>query len=129
MGFAIPIDTAYPVILNLVEFGYVRGRFTLGVQLIDIMSAMYARYYNVSDLGSYISVVNPGSNAEKAGLKSGDYIVSVNGKTITKSDEVKEIIDASSLGDVLDFVIKRNGRQMNIAVTLNEDTNNTALQF
>ncbi|MBO4264581.1 MAG: trypsin-like peptidase domain-containing protein [Clostridia bacterium] len=129
LGFAIPIDTAYPVILNLVEFGYVRGRFTLGVQLIDIMSAMYARYYNVSDLGSYISVVNPGSNAEKAGLKSGDYIVSVNGKTITKSDEVKEIIDASSLGDVLNFVIKRNGRQMNIAVTLNEDTNNTALQF
>ena len=124
LGYAIPSDTAYPVIIDLIESGYVRGRFTLGVEVLNILNQSTARYYGVSDLGVYISRVNDNGNAQRAGLKSGDYIAKVNDVKISDYSDLKSILESSSIGDTLNFEIKRNGETLQIPVTLNEDSNN-----
>jgi len=56
-----------------------RGR--LGVQL-DLLTPQLAEYFGAKDGGVLVSGVTPGSPAEKAGLKAGDVIVSVNGQPV-----------------------------------------------
>ncbi len=55
--------------------------------------------------------INP---ATRAGLKKGDYILSVDGKKITTNEELGAIVEASN-GDTMDFLIKRDGKKMHIS--------------
>ncbi len=71
-----------------------RGR--LGVQL-DSLSPQLAEYFGAKDGGVLVSGVTPGSPAEKAGLKAGDVIVSVNGSQVRDVNELRgELADAQS---------------------------------
>lgn len=121
LGYAIPSDIAYPIIIDLIEAGYVRGRFSLGVQVLNILTESAARYWGVSELGVYINQVYENSNAKRAGLRSGDYVVSINGTEIKEYDDLKAMLEASSVGDTLIFEIKRAGKLMTVNVVLNED--------
>ena len=138
LGFAIPINTATSVMEDLLNYGYVRGRVMLGVSLIDIYSDSYVHYYGVPSQGTYISSVSEGSDAEKAGLKSGDMIKTVNGVAVTSADVVSDILNDSSVGDTLTLVIQRvvssgdrfgtyETEELTITVTLSEYTPGTSL--
>ena len=55
LGFAIPIDTAYDIICELYRYGYVRGRVTTGLTLVDVSSVNPAlRYFNSTYTGVYV---------------------------------------------------------------------------
>ena len=58
----------------------------------------------------------PRSPATKAGLQAGDVILSMNGKTVNKSENVQEIVQAQSVGDVLQLEVNRNGKLLKVAV-------------
>lgn len=77
-------------------------------------------YYNVDEYGLYITEVNDNSNAKRAGLKIGDRIVSVNGDEVDEISDISAVLQESSVGDVLHFVVHRDGQNVNIDVTLNE---------
>lgn len=120
LGFAIPSNDVKFVVDELSQYGYVRGRADLGMSLIDIDSLQMALMYKVPQIGVYISKVNKDSNAQKAGFESGDCILSVNSKDIKTSSDIESIIDSSSVGDKVTFVILRNKQNISIDMILGE---------
>lgn len=120
LGFAIPSNTAQKIAADLIENGYVSGKVKLGVTMIEINDKVTAAQYNVSDYGVYIAQVNANSDAYYGGLKSGDRVVSINGEEIETSSQIKDIIENSSVGDKLSFVVKRGTKEVNLEITLTE---------
>lgn len=120
LGFAIPINIAKPVMEDLITYGYVQGRISLGITTLDINDAITAMLYGVNSTGVYIAQVESGSNAEKAGLRSGDRIMSMNGTTIESGSQITAILDGCSIGDEVTILISRGGRQGQATLVLEE---------
>lgn len=120
LGFAIPINSAKSIIDSLLNAGYVQNRAQLGVSLVNIADNSSAIRYGLSIPGVYIAEVSPSSGADKAGLQSMDRIISINGKEVTTSADIKKIIDESNVGDVVTLQIARNEKIKEVNVTLTE---------
>lgn len=99
LAFAIPIDSAYEVECDLIEYGYVRGVIDHGLTYLEINESNYQYYryqYNIQEKGLY--VVSSKFNDE---LKNRDRIVSVNGQSITTEADFEAAIADCEVGDVL----------------------------
>lgn len=109
LGFAIPISDVTNVIDDLVSEGKVTSRPVLGVSLQDITDSLFSS----SDLtpGVYIVQIVPDGTADRAGLKYGDRIVSFDGQEVSSAREVKSILRHHAIGDEIEVVYERNGRQ------------------
>lgn len=118
LGFAIPVNTAIDIAEQLIDKGYATGSYTIGVRLLEISEDATKQQYNVDKTGIYIYAVEEGSPAEDAGLKSGDLLVSINGKDATDYDTVKNNIKNSEKGDTIKIVIERAGKQRTITITV-----------
>jgi len=99
IGFAIPINDITEVIDQLIDYGYVKGRTSLGVTLININDQQTAMSYRVDEIGVYVLQVTSGSNAEDAGMKAGDRIISIDGTQISTADEAVDKVSSYSVGD------------------------------
>ena len=122
LGFAIPIDTAKAVIEDLIGHGYVTGRVDPGFVFVEINDTMTAMMYRVNELGLYISSVADGSDAQKAGFKSGDYVLKIEGEEVSTEAEANAAIDGKTVGETLTVIVKRNGKEKTITLTLSEYT-------
>jgi len=120
LGFAIPINTAETVITDLIGHGYVKGRVNVGVVYVAIQDTMTAMMYGVNELGLYIYTVDKNSDAERAGLRSGDLIISVDGKTVASAADANAAFDAKKVGDTVAVVVKRGSTESTINVKLSE---------
>ena len=116
LGFAIPISDALPILDDLAQHGHVTNRPALNLSLADYTAN---DFFDVKS-GVYIVQIVPGGAADEAGLKQSDRIVTFDGEDITASSEVKDIIRKHNVGDTLDIVIERNGKQIEKTVTLKE---------
>ena len=125
LGFAIPIDTAKAVIEDLIGHGYVTGRVDPGFVFVEINDTMSAMMYRVNELGLYISSVGEGSDAEKAGFRSGDYVLKIEGEEVSTEAEANAAIDEKKVGETLTVIVKRNGKKKTITLTLSEYTPKT----
>ena len=122
IGFVIPINDVIEIIDDLKDYGYVRGRADTGMTFMDLSNSMFAwYYYGTSQAGVYINSVENGSNAAKAGFAKGDRVVSLDGKEVTKSDDITTVINDKSAGDKVTFEIERGGSKKTIELTLDED--------
>lgn len=102
LGFAIPVDTAYEVILELIAHGYVRGRPALGFVAVDVTSVQTAvRYFNSMNTGVYVYDKSHGV------VRYGDYIVAADGHKITSVAELSAAIAARAVGDTLELTVYR----------------------
>ncbi len=115
LGFAIPIDTAYDIVLQLMDYGYVRGRVDHGLELIDIGDLFTAASYRVSTLGVYVY-----ESKYTDEIKNGDRIVSINGKEVSTSAGVKEALYGCAVGDTVNVTVARGGRFVDASLTLRE---------
>lgn len=120
LGFAIPIDIAQPVISDLINYGYVQGRISLGISLIDIDDVTTAMMYRVSNLGVFVLDVSGGSAAENAGIQPGDRIVSIDGQDVSATADVNSILDQHSIGDTITITVERGNRQGSARIVLEE---------
>lgn len=120
IGFAIPINDVRDIISEIKTYGYIRGRVQLGVNLLEIEDTWDAMIYRLDSLGVYVRSVEEDSDAEKAGIKSGDRIVSIDGKIVKEVDDVKKVLSEKSPGDKVTLVISRNGKENTIKITLSE---------
>lgn len=120
LGFAIPIDDAKPVIEQLITFGYVRGRPLIGITGREI-SSIYADYYGVPK-GIYVTDVSSGSGAAKAGIKAGDILVGLDGKTIETMEDLDEVKEKHKPGDTVKAIVVRNGNRLILNLTFGEET-------
>lgn len=103
LGFAIPIDHAKDIIEELVSYGYVRGRIDLGMELVEILDANTAMYYNVTESGVYIYSIEDNS----LGFRSGDLILSIDGTEILNMEQFDQVLDSHQVGDILSVTVKR----------------------
>ena len=122
LGFAIPVNTAKPVIEDLIENGYVTGRIKMGVTFLDIQDRETAMRYRVNDLGTYVYQVNDGSDADLAGLRTGDRVVSIDGEEVTSSSQIKQMMEDYSVGDQMNVTVERDGKTVTLTVTFTEYT-------
>lgn len=120
LGFAIPINIAKKVIEDLMQNGYVTGRVKVGVNLLEIYDRQTAFRYGVNKYGLYIYATEDDSPASKAGLKSGDLILSVEDEDIETAEQLQNKIQEYEVGDVITFEIERNNKKYKIDVTLGE---------
>ena len=120
LGFAIPIDIAKPVIEDILKYGYVTGRVQAGIQILDVLDYSTAFQYRVSKLGPYVYSVSENSDAEKAGIKPGDLITSVNGTLVYESAEIVSIFADCEIGDTVTMKVERNGKELEIKMTFTE---------
>lgn len=120
IGFAIPINDVSDILEDLMQYGYVRGKVSLGMSFVDITNAQTAMMYRVNELGCYISSVEINSNAANAGFQSGDLVKSVNGTSVSTSSDIESIISKLSVGDTVEFTVKRNGTTGTLSLVLEE---------
>ncbi len=123
LGFAIPSNIVREVTGELMDHGYVSGRVELGVTLINIADERTAMMYRVPKTGIYILQVVEGSNADNAGLRSGDYIVSMNGVDIVDEEDIEDVLDSLSPGDTLSITVERNNTPLTVQVMVAASVN------
>ena len=119
MGFAIPISEASPIISDLLEFGYVKGRPIIGISTRDVDEYMSQAY----SWPQGVQVMSVGSeSASAAGLEQGDIIISVNGQAVKSGEELNKIKDQHKPGDVLTLEVYKYSTGLNttVQVTLSE---------
>lgn len=117
MGFAIPINSAKPIYEQLIQYNKVKRPY-IGISGRDL-DEKTAKANNLV-VGVYILSIDEFSAAEKAGLKIGDVITAIDGKTISTMDELNEVKNTHNIGDEVKLKIYRNGSEKEISVTLQE---------
>jgi serine protease Do len=120
VGFAIPANLARDVMQSLREKGrVVRGYIGASVQTLtpELAEAMKLKG---QPTGALVSEVTPKSPSEKAGMKTGDVITSVNGKKISDSREVRLMIGSMAPGTKVQIEVNREGQSKTLNVDLAE---------
>ncbi len=127
IGFAIPMDIAIDVIEDLIDVGYVQGRFTLGVSLVDIQDEMTAMMYGIDTAGLYVQALTQGGNAHLAGMQVGDRFVEFNGAEIATYDDLLAEMEKLESGQTVEAIMERDGKLIILSVTLNEQKADSAV--
>lgn len=120
LGFAIPIDYAMPLIDDMINYGYVRGRVTIGFDG-QTLSSLYALRNGLPE-GLIVTNVVSNSGADLAGIKQYDVIVEMDGKAVTSMTDVENIKTEHSVGDIITVKYYRSGSYRTVNVLLMEDT-------
>ncbi|WP_307746877.1 serine endoprotease DegQ [uncultured Pantoea sp.] len=125
IGFAIPSDMAMNLAQQLIKFGEVK-RGQLGIKGTE-MTADMAKAFNVdAQRGAFVSEVLPQSAAQKAGVKSGDIITSINDKPITSFAELRVKVGTTPPGEQVKLGLLREGKPLTVTVTLEQSAQITA---
>ena len=127
IGFAIPVNDALPVVEDLIQYGYVTGRVKLGIT-----------YYPISEVVGAMSGYTPGllvysvdvtMDVYAKGLRAGDIITEMDGKSVTSKEAIKTIKKKKKPGDTLKITFVRgssdNQASYSVDVILGEDTGNS----
>jgi Do/DeqQ family serine protease len=119
IGFAIPVNMARSIIDQLIKFGSVK-RGLLGVNIYSLTPDM-AKSLNIpSTEGVLVSQVTEGSAAEKAGIKPGDVITSINGQSIKSNSGLRNAIGLSRVGDKLEVSLIRERKTIQLTAVITE---------
>ena len=118
MGFAIPINATKEIYSQLIEYNKVKRPY-IGISTIDVDNQT-ASYYNLA-VGVYVDSVSDFSPAQKAGIKVGDVITKINDVSVATADELNAEKNSCSIGDQITLTLIRNGQEMSISLTLEEE--------
>lgn len=118
LGFAIPISNATDIIDELIANGEVTSRPTLGVSLYDVTDRNTAAQLGVDSTGVYIVQIVQGGSADRAGLQTGDRIISVDGTEVNSTEEVRAALNEHSTGEQMNMEIERDGNTIEVMVSL-----------
>src|SRR5262245_21156522 len=123
IGFAIPVNMARSVMEQLIRYGSVK-RGQLGVSIYNVTPDI-AQLYGLGDTqGALVSQVVEGSPADKAGIRTGDVITSVNGQNVKSNSELRNAIGMLRVGDKVEVNLIRDGKARKVTATL-EDSGET----
>jgi serine protease Do len=116
VGFAIPASIAKEVTDSLMR-GEPIKRGYLGAQIGTLTDDMRESLGLPDDLeAAYINEVTPDAPAERAGLRNGDIVISLNGEKVETSTELTRLVGAARPGDILRLEVLREGRSQTVEV-------------
>ena len=119
IGFAIPVNLARSVMTQILDHGKVERAY-LGIMVQDITPGI-EKAMNLKDMkGVLVGDVNSNGPASKSGLHRGDVILSVNGKPMEDSRELRNTISMMSPDATVDLKVMRNGNTSDMNVKLGE---------
>lgn len=118
LGFAIPMSTVKDVVEQLIHYGYVAGRPTLGLEG-QMVSTFYQMYYRLP-AGMMLTSVDTESDAYQKGLMEGDILLQANGQQITATTVLDEVVNSCQVGDVVNIILYRAGQEYTVDLTVTE---------
>lgn len=119
LGFAIPINDVKPIVDQLIMFGYIKGRLSIGItgqQITDII----ARQYGLQ-IGIYVMDVTKGSGADIAGIQKDDILINLDGKEIKTIQDLDNVMKGHKVSDTVSVTIVRQGVKKVLQLTFSED--------
>ena len=119
IGFAMPSNTVIGVYNDLVGPDHKVTRGSIGILFQPKISSAVERMYGAKS-GVIIRSVSPGLSADKAGLKAGDVISSINGRPIKDGDDLVSDISARKPGSTVSLGYVRDGKPMTATVTIGD---------
>jgi serine protease Do len=117
IGFAVPVNLARNVMDQITTHGQVTRSY-LGVTIQEVTPALASAMGLSGPQGALVSDVQPDSPGAKAGLKSGDVIVDVNGTKILESNELRMNISMMEPGQSVKLKVFRDGKMIDVAATV-----------
>ena len=119
IGFAIPVNMVKGVMDQLIKYGEVK-RGVLGVQLYNVTPDI-AKECGLSETsGALVGGVAQGSAAERAGIKTGDIITTLNGANMRNSAELRNAIGMLHVGDKVEIGLLRDGKPRKVIAQIAE---------
>lgn len=125
-SFAIPSNIARKVTGDLRQYGVVQRGY-LGVNVVEVTSEIAARLKLAELKGIYVARVIPHCAAEKAGMKEGDVLMSVNGVEVNSYASMMEEVALFDPGDEVDVTFQRDGKMHSVKLTLLNSKGNTQI--
>lgn len=117
IGFAIPSNMVQSLTEQLIKYGEVK-RGMLGIKGSEMTAEMAKAFKVDAQRGAFVSEVMPKSAAAAAGIKSGDVIVSLDGKTISSFAELRAKVATAGAGKKVKMGLLREGKPMEVDVEL-----------
>ena len=118
LGFAIPASDAMHIANQLLEYGYVADKASLGITCTTVTESV-AEHYNMV-VGAYVNSVTAGSAADNAGLKAEDIITAIDGTAVSGSSELTALINNYHAGDSATLTVWRDGNELTVDVVFDE---------
>ncbi|HWO43066.1 MAG TPA: DegQ family serine endoprotease [Candidatus Eisenbacteria bacterium] len=119
IGFAIPIDLAKEILPELIKKGKVT-RGWLGVTIQRVTPEIAQSLGLEKSRGALVAQVNPGSPADRAGIKTGDVIIEYNGKPVEDSNELPLLVARTPVGAKVKAVVIRDKKQVPLTIEVGE---------
>ena len=119
IGFSIPINTALPILDDLMQHGRVTGRAQMGITVVEVSSSE-AAYYGIP-MGLRIMSITKESDMGRQGAEVGDIITSIDGWAVTTRGDVSDILAKHRPGDTVEIGLyraSRTGRGQTITITV-----------
>jgi serine protease Do len=119
IGFAMPSNTVVSVYNDLISPDHKVVRGSIGIQFREGLSSAVNRVYGFKN-GVLVQEVQPGGPAEKGGLKPGDIITTIDGRTIKDGDDLVNEIASRRPGSTIRMGFLRDGKQQDTTVTVGD---------
>jgi serine protease Do/serine protease DegQ len=119
IGFAIPVNMVRNIADQLAQHGEIkRGR--LGVYIQDLTPELAKAFETSLTKGAVIAQIEPGSAAERAGLKEGDVVTTVNGRAVEDAADLRNAIGLLRVGDTVSLGLLRQGKNMDVKAKIGQ---------
>jgi len=129
IGFALPINTAVKVYNQIIKTGRVtRGSIGVSFSPDEDQNRQLVKGYGGAG-GVFVQKVEPGGPAEKAGLESGDIIVALDGKPVSRGQDLMDRVADTSVGESMKITVLRNGKKQDFNVVIGDRNKVFASQF
>ncbi|HXO63333.1 MAG TPA: Do family serine endopeptidase [Steroidobacteraceae bacterium] len=117
IGFAIPVNMAHRVMDQLVRYGSVE-RGQLGVSMYAVTPEMAHSLGLTGSTGALVSQVLPGSAADRAGVRTGDVVTSVNSQPVKSNTDLRNAIGLMRIGQPVEIGLMRDGKPVKVTAVL-----------
>jgi serine protease Do len=117
MGFAIPSQIVRPTVETLIRDGKVSHGY-MGIGITDVTPENAKFFESKDNRGAIVTQVEPNSPGAKAGIKVGDMITSLDGRTVSDAGQLQVIVGQSRPGTTIKLQVMRDGRNVELPVVL-----------
>jgi 2-alkenal reductase len=123
LGFAIPVNTARAVAEQIIQKGYFSRPF-MGIRFQQVTPNIAAAYNLPVQWGVYVTEVSSSSPASEAGVQKGDIITRIGDVALDETHSYINALFTFKPGDQVALGVIRDGKQVDLTITLGESTHN-----